>query len=665
MEDVQMASSRRVGASRRTGRTSRKAGALTEALDGAVASAFRGRKLAPVQPGAGEVSERVETPPPPAAPESPATASAALPVRSSDEPLPARMVNEYVYCARLFYYEHVEGLFLHNADTVRGASIHERVDSGSGAMPKASGKSSEPTRAEVSEEPEVIHSRSVTLGSEKLGVVAKLDLVEVRVEADDLFSATAVCPVDYKAGSPRREEDANVLWDTDKVQLGLQILLLRENGYACDRGTIYYRGTRQRVEMEMTPELDAWVREQVEGARAVEASGILPPPLDHSPKCVRCSLAPICLPDETHALEAGADADEPPRRLIAARDDRRALYLNTPGLRVGVKGRVLQVKEKEKTLEEVRIGDVNHVALFGNIQISTQAIQILCRQETPISYFSMGGWFYGITRGHGLPNIATRIEQFAAASDPARAIVFARGFVTGKIRNQRVLLMRNHLEPPAASIAKMKTLAGKADRAARSDELLGLEGAAANFYFGAFSGMIKTSGDLADDAAGGEAQQVFNFDFEGRNRRPPTDPVNALLSLAYSLLAKDCTIALLAVGLDPWLGFYHTPRAGRPALALDLMEEFRPIVADSAVLNAINNRMIAPTDFLRAGKAVNLTTDGRKRFFQAYEQRMATLITHPVFDYKVSYRRALELQARLLGKTLRREIESYQPLVTR
>jgi CRISPR-associated protein Cas1 len=138
-----------------------------------------------------------------------------------------------------------------------------------------------------------------------------------------------------------------------------------------------------------------------------------------------------------------------------------------------------------------------------------------------------------------------------------------------------------------------------------------------------------------------------------------------MLSLAYSLLAKDCVLALLAVGFDPYVGFFHQPRFGRPALALDLMEEFRALVGDSTVLSCINNRAITETDFVQAGQAVNLTAPGRRRFFEMYEQRMNSVLTHPVFDYKVSYRRALELQARMLAKVLTGEIPEYVPLLTR
>ena len=183
--------------------------------------------------------------------------------------------------------------------------------------------------------------------------------------------------------------------------------------------------------------------------------------------------------------------------------------------------------------------------------------------------------------------------------------------------------------------------------------------------------MIKTNRDLvghnkhlpnATDEIGGT---WLRFDFEGRNRRPPRDPVNALLSLGYSLLAKDLTITCAAVGLDPYLGFYHQPRHGRPALALDLMEPFRSLVVDSTVITAINNRMIEPKHFVSAGDAVALTAEGRKSFFRAYEQRMDQLVTHPLFDYRVSYRRILEIQTRLLARCLTGEIWDYPTFVTR
>lgn len=630
--------------------------------------------------------------------------SAAEPER---ETLPARMLNEFVYCARLFYYEHVEGVFVESADTVRGATIHKRVDKGSGAMPlgsagappatvgapadgadgsgvKISGGAPETARGGACAPQDVIHSRSVMLGSERFGVVAKMDLVETTVGGDG--GVESVCPVDYKAGSPREGEEANELWDTDRMQLGVQCLVLRENGYRCDGGIIYYRGTKQRVPLEYTPELEAWIVAKIAAARAV-SKGPIPPPLVDSPKCVRCSLAPVCLPDETEMLKRGTGfqpddaqtADETsasptagtavphPRRLMAARDEKRVLFLNTQGYRVGCNDGVIKVKEKDRVVDEVRVSDVSQVALFGNIQISTQAIQLLCETGVPITFFSMGGWFYGLARGHGLKNVVDRIAQFRHAGDPASCLRLARQFVRGKIHNQRVLFMRNHEQPPERVRLRLGQAREDLEKAGSLEALLGMEGAAAAEYFAEFAGMLRPQEE--DQIPGLETNVPeapwARFDFHGRNRRPPTDPVNALLSLAYSLLAKECTVAAYAVGLDPYVGFYHQPRHGRPALALDLMEEFRPLIAESAVLTAINNRYVTPCDFVTAGRAVNLSPAGRKQFFQCFEQRMSTLITHPVFDYKVSYRRAVELQFRILARVLTGEIPEYVPFLTR
>jgi CRISPR-associated protein Cas1 len=177
--------------------------------------------------------------------------------------------------------------------------------------------------------------------------------------------------------------------------------------------------------------------------------------------------------------------------------------------------------------------------------------------------------------------------------------------------------------------------------------LLGLEGQAAALYFGNFGRMLKARAPGA------------TFDFTTRNRRPPRDPVNALLSFAYAMLTKDCFAAACTVGFDPYQGFYHVGRHGRPSLALDLMEEFRPVIADSVVLNLINNAMLADKDFLTWRDACQLTDDGRRRFFEAYEQRKATEVTHPVFGYRMSYGRMLEVQARMLAAYVRGDIPRY------
>jgi len=593
----------------------------------------------------------------------------------SPEYLPARMLNEFVYCPRLFYYEWVEGVFVDNRETVEGTLRHQKMDAKEDALP---------TAESLAESGETIHSRSVTLSSDVHGLIAKLDLIEGNADG-------CVTPVDYKRGAPRLRDDGGELtaWDTDRVQLAAQALVLRDNGYRCEEGVIYYVSTRQRVRVAIDEALVNQTVTALRDARAAAASPRIPPPLIDSPKCPRCSLVGVCLPDETRAcsgLPPAAEAavqqtlfevDEPRRvvagrispaeddtvrRLLPARDDLRPLYLNTQGLRVGKSGYVLKVQEKDKVVQEVRINEICQLNLLGNIQLTTQAVQALCEQEVPIAYFSQGGWFYGVTHGLGVKNIYLRREQFRLSDVPSFCLRLARALVAGKIRNQRTMLQRNHLEPPASALAHMKCMHDDADRAQSFEELLGIEGNAARVYFQHFAGMIKLSDDSAEDRA---ERSPFTFDFVHRNRRPPRDAVNALLSLAYSVLAKDLTIVAHAVGFDPYLGVYHQPRFGRAALALDLMEPFRPLIADSAVLSAINTRMISPRDFVQTGQAVALRPEGRKAFFRAYEQRMDTLVTHPLFGYRVNYRRLLEIQARLLARVLTGELATYPVFTTR
>jgi len=350
------------------------------------------------------------------------------------------------------------------------------------------------------------------------------------------------------------------------------------------------------------------------------------------------------------------------RQLLTPRDDLKPAYIDTQGLRVGRSGGVLQVKDKDKTVHEIRLTEINQLNVMGNIQVTTQAIQSLLEEGIPVCYFSQGGWFYGITTGMVTKNVFLRQKQFALAAQPWFCRKLAGRLVAGKIRNQRTLLLRNHIEPPVRVVAEMKAMAERAERCESVQELLGLEGNGARLYFGQFQGMLKVEQEDGDGLPGDGG---FRFDFQGRNRRPPRDPVNALLSLAYSMLAKDLQIACYAVGFDPMMGFYHQPRFGRPSLALDLMEPFRPLIADSAVLNAINTRMVSAGDFVAVGDSVMLTPGGRKAFYRAYELRMDGLVTHPIFEYRVSYRRLLEIQARLLAKMLEGEIGEYPVFVTR
>jgi len=551
------------------------------------------------------------------------------------ELVPARMLNEHAYCPRLAYLEWVQGDFADSADTVDGQFQHRNVNVESGDLPDPD--------AVVEDK---LHARSVLLSAPQVGLIARMDLIE--------SEGKKVTPIDYKRG--RAPDVAEGAWEPERVQLCAQALILEENGYEVERGLLYFVASRQRVEVPIDDVLRARTKVLLAELRATAAKPEPPPPLIESPKCPRCSLVGICLPDETNLLRGGEEETRV-RRLVPGRDDALPLYVQSAGAKVGRSGAELVVETRDGEKRKLRIADTSHVALFGAVQISTQAIQELCERGIPIAYLSSGGWFYGMTRGMDHKNVELRRQQFTVAADAGRALQIAKRLVVVKIRNSRTLIRRNAEEAPARALARLKELAVTAEDAPSLESLLGIEGTAARVYFEAFGALLKPPG--------GSDERVSGFDFDGRNRRPPRDPINALLSFGYALLAKDLTIALQAVGFDPYLGFYHQPRYGRPALALDLMEEFRPLVVDSIVLSAVNTGAVNRHDFVRRGGAVALTPAGRTKFLRAYERRMDEEIAHPVFGYRISYRRTLEVQIRLLARYLSGEIDAYPPFATR
>jgi CRISPR-associated protein Cas1 len=570
------------------------------------------------------------------------------------------MINEYSYCPRLFYLEYVQQEWDHSADTLEGKFVHRRVDAQSGGVPSSAGL----------EDGVRIHARSIEIGSSNLGAIARIDLLE--------GENGWVTPVDYKRGSP--PEIPERAWEPERVQLCLQGLLLRDNGYNCDEGAIYYAESQERVAIPFTAELIARTLDLLSEAKRTAESGRIPPPLVDSPKCPRCSLVGICLPDEVNLLRTGETQPELPfegatvqepvedgtsdspgeaapaklRNLVPSRDDRIALYVQGQGHSVGLKGELLEVRDRKEVVARARLMQVSQLSLFGNVQLSAQALRELASRDVTILHLSYGGWLSAVTTPPPHKNIELRRRQFQAAGDSNICLYLARAFVSGKVRNSRTLLRRNGRDLTDNVIHRLAQWRHRAEKAQALDQLLGVEGSAARDYFGNFTRMFKQSGGAYEA-----------FDFTARNRRPPRDPVNALLSFLYSMLAKDMVVTLVGVGFDPYLGFYHQPRYGRPALALDLIEEFRPLVADSVVIGLINNGEIRASDFISRAGSVALKPDGRKRVLEAYERRLDTEITHPLFGYSISYRRVFEVQARLLARYLMGEIAGYSAFCTR
>jgi len=545
--------------------------------------------------------------------------------------VPARMLNEFAYCPRLFYLEWVEGLWDENADTAEGDLAHARSDRGGGRFPR-------PDTAE--DDGWSMSARAVTLGAPKLGMIAKIDLVQ--------GGDGTVSPVDFKKGYPGPDGRP---WEPELLQMAAQILVLRENGYPCERGYLSFRAAGTRVVVELDDSLECKLRARLDELRATAERHDPPPPLVDSPKCPRCSLVGICLPDELNTLRA-ARQESKPRRLVAPRPDNAPLYVQEPGAVVRLATGRIEVSKHGETLASVRRIDVSEVALLGPASISGPALRELACSGTPVTHFSFGGRFQAMTIGFESSNIQLRVAQFRAADDTQASLRLARAFVAGKIRNQRVLLRRNGGDEVEDTVRELQRLARRAEVAPGLGSLLGIEGAAARGYFRSLSSLL-------------EHERAGDFDFERRSRRPPRDRPNAVLSFLYALLAKECAVACRRVGFDPLLGFFHRPRFGRPALALDLMEEFRPLLADSVLLTLVNGRRLTRGDFFGRAGSYTLTASGRRAVIAAFEHRMTTEVIHPMFHYRVVYRRALELQARLLAAALLEEVPAYRAFVTR
>jgi CRISP-associated protein Cas1 len=312
---------------------------------------------------------------------------------------------------------------------------------------------------------------------------------------------------------------------------------------------------------------------------------------------------------------------------------------------------------KREILIDVPMIKVEGVVAVGRATVSPAAIAELLDRNIPLSFLTTTGRYLGRLEPEVTKNIFVRRAQWAAAGRVDETTIAAshvvQGFIRGKLKNCRNGLLRSRREGNSTeldgAIQKLEQAIEPINRTQAIDSLRGLEGAGSAAYFSSFGSLLLNS----------------DFTFKTRNRRPPVDPVNALLSLGYALLRHDVQSALNIVGFDPYLGYLHTVRYGRPSLALDLMEEFRPVVVDAVVLTAINRGYVTLESFETepVSGAVSLTRDGLKAFLRLYEQKKQSKFKHPVMRRQCTYQEAFELQARLLSKYLLGQTELYPPLV--
>lgn len=330
--------------------------------------------------------------------------------------------------------------------------------------------------------------------------------------------------------------------------------------------------------------------------------------------------------------------------------------LQKEGIRVGVRGQSVRITDKEgQVVRDLPLANIESLAVLGGVQVSTQALTVFAEHEVPVAFMSSAGRLVAMMDPLGPTSAAIRAAQVRVLDRPEKALELARAITVAKIANQRTLLMRNHVGLPPRIASDLQECVNSAERATTMDELRGHEGNAAAIYFANFAGLFKQ----------GVSEIAASFVSNGRQRRPPPDPINGVLSFGYSMLAHECTAACRLASLEPTLGALHATRPGRPALALDLMEPFRPLIADSVAVSAFNRGELAEGHFLNTAAGCALTDSGRKGFFSAYGRRMDTEVKHPVFEYRLSYRRMLMLHARLVAAWLLGEVPTLAFLTTR
>jgi CRISPR-associated protein Cas1 len=520
-------------------------------------------------------------------------------------------LHAFAYCPRLFYLEEVEELYTQDAAVFAGRRLHEELEK------------------QEDEEWEDLY-----LESEELGLRGRVDALRTR--------EGQLIPYEHKRGRCHRDENKQPqAWESDRLQiLAYSYLLESALGIAIPEGRIRYHADNVLVHVPLDEAGKAAVREAIQQAQLLRQSPCRPPVTENERLCARCSLAPVCLPEEARLAH---DREWQPIRLFPEDDERQVLHILEPGTLVGRTGEQVKIARRGQPLEKVSVQQVGQVVLHSFSQISTQALHFLAGHGIGVHFLSGGGRYVGsFDTRQG--SIQRRIRQYAALSQPETCLDLARKLVQCRGEGQRKFLMRGKRSMKSESallektLAQMKAILKQVPVAQSLESLLGVEGKLAALYFGALPSLL--------------GQEIpAEMGFSGRNRRPPKDRFNCLLSFGYSLLIKDVMNAILVVGLEPALGFYHQPRTQAPPLALDLMEIFRVPLVDMAVMASINRQQWeVEADFTVRGQQVWLSEQGRRKFVHLYEQRKQESWKHPVTDYSLTYRRLLELEVRLLEK---------------
>lgn len=560
--------------------------------------------------------------------------------------LPVHALHALSYCERLFYFENVEQIRVADAAVYAGRRLH----------------------VEIERDEDAGEELTLEFESARWGLKGRVDCVRRR--------DGTIIPYEHKRGRAARSGDGKPeAWASDRLQIIAYAALVAEHaGREIAEGRVRYHADNVTVRVAIDEAAHVDLRVAIARARELGQSIERPPVAENERLCVKCSLAPVCLPEEARlanrlrdeyavsgvpSLPEGLSAESAggfvaahakagaergaPLRLFPADDDRRSLHVLTQGARVGRKGDRFEIaaRDEESQLHPVR--EVGQVVLHGFSQITTQALRLCADQNIGVHWVTTGGRYMGAWVS-GAGSVQRRIRQYRALTDEVFCLNLARRLAEARARGQLSFLLRASRDAGRATqevkdaVSGIRKLLSPLSRATSIDSLRGYEGSIGAYYFSALPHLIVPEA--------GDAMRP-----DGRNRRPPKDRCNALLSYGYALLLKDVSNAIITTGLDPCLGFYHQPRSQAAPLALDLMELFRVSLVDLPVVASINRKQWDETeDFDIAGEQVWLSEAGRKKFIGIYERRKTEKWKHPVINYSLTYSRLIELEVRLLEK---------------
>jgi CRISPR-associated protein Cas1 len=516
------------------------------------------------------------------------------------------------YCERLFYLEEVEEIRVVNGAMYAGRALHEELK-------------------KIEEE----HGQwtSIEVASDRLGLVGKVDCLR-KLDGQ-------IIPYEHKRGRSKKEGKTPKAWPADRVQVVAYAMLLEEAfNQEVLEARIRYHAEKVTVRIQVNQEAKQEVLRAISRAIELRNSTERPPVAENENLCIRCSLSPVCMPEEERMT---LDENWEPIRLFPPDREVKTIHVMQAGSRVGRCGNSFRVQRTDGATFEYPVNEVGSLVVHGYSQISTQSLYLCAQNRIPVHFITTGGRYLGAFNP-GTASVHRRLRQLRALSDQAFCLNLSIRLVTSKVQNALRYILRSTRgagSRPAiveGSVRTIRECLKSVARARDTEQLRGYEGLAARAYFDAVPAMLRQ-----------EIPSELNFC--QRNRRPPRDRFNALLGFGYALLYQAVMQSILTVGLEPAIGFFHTPRSSAHPLALDIMELFRVPMWDMPLIGSVNRlQWDVLEDFTVSPGRIWLSDSGRRKAVHLFERRLEEVWKHPILGYSLSYARLMELEVRLLEK---------------